>query len=67
VNVRIFYQDILFLLEILDSLSSDYDYLHLLNHGAVQFFLEIYHFSWKVAVISSGTSADSFWTYDVTS
>jgi len=37
VNVRIFYQDILFVLEILDSLSSDYDYLHFLNYGAVQF------------------------------
>ena len=32
-----FYQVILFLLEILDSLSSDYDYLHFLNYGAVQF------------------------------
>jgi hypothetical protein len=37
VNIRISYQDILFLLEILYSLNSDYNYLHFLNYGAVQF------------------------------
>ena len=37
ISLFMLYQVILFLLEILDSLSSDYDYLHFLNDGVVQF------------------------------